>query len=346
MLHLAYGIVTAATVGIASQGEMLFRGDTMADLPRLIRPMLVSLRHEIPADQDSYGWELKWDGLRAIGYVSDGAVRLVSRNDKEMAASYPELAAFAERVNAPVIVDGEIVTLRHGRPDFGLLQSRMHVQHPGETLIRAAPVHYHVFDLLHHGQESLLERPYTERRARLEELGLDADPVLTPPWRRGGADKELAESLAKGREGIVGKPLASAYHPGQRRDWIKVKNVRQQEVIIGGWKPGEGRRADTIGSLLVGVYDGDRLRYAGHVGTGFTEDMLTDLMEQLRPLARDTSPFDTEVPAQHARDAHWVEPRLVGEVSFAEWTADQILRQPSWRGLRIDKDPGEVHRED
>lgn len=325
---------------------MLLRGDTMTDLPRLIRPMLASLRHEIPPDEDSYGWELKWDGLRAIAYVSDGKVRLVSRNDKEMAASYPELAVLAERVSTPVILDGEIVALRHGRPDFGLLQSRMHVQRPEDKLIRAAPVQYYVFDLLHQGQESLLERPYTERRARLEELGLDADPVRTPPWRRGGADKVLAESIAKGLEGVVGKPLASTYHPGQRRDWIKVKNVRQQEVIIGGWKPGAGRRADTIGSLLVGVYDGDRLRYVGHVGTGFTQDMLTDLMEQLSPLGRDTSPFDTEVPAQHARDARWVEPRLVGEVAFAEWTTDQILRQPSWRGLRIDKDPSEVHRED
>ena len=144
----------------------------------------------------------------------------------------------------------------------------------------------------------------------------------------------------------MGKPLTFTYHPDQRRDWIKVKNVRQQEVIIGGWKPGEGRRADMIGSLLLGIYDGGQLRYAGHVGTGFTQDMLADLMGQLGSLRRDTSPFGTKVPAQAARDARWVEPRLVGEVSFAEWTADGILRQPSWRGLRIDKEPGEVHRED
>jgi len=318
----------------------------MTNLPRLIRPMLVSLRHEFPADDDAYGWELKWDGLRAIAYVSGGKVRLVSRNDKDMAASYPELAVLAERVSTPVILDGEIVALRGGRPDFGLLQSRMHVLQPQDALIRAAPVQIFVFDLLHQGADSLLDRPYTERRARLEELGLDAAPVRTPPWQRGGADKLLAESIARGLEGVVGKPLTSTYHPGQRRDWIKVKNVRQQEVIVCGWKPGEGRRADTIGSLLLGIYDGDQLRYAGHVGTGFTDDMLTDLMEQLGSLGRDTSPFGTKVPAQAVRDARWVEPRLVGEVSFAEWTTDGILRQPSWRGLRIDKEPGEVHRED
>ena len=312
----------------------------------LIKPMLASLRHELPADEESYGWELKWDGLRAIAYVSEEAVRLVSRNDKDMAPSYPELGVLAGRVKAPVILDGEIVALRGGRPNFGLLQSRMHVQQPDDTLLRRVPVQYYVFDLLHEGQDSLLDLAYTQRRARLEELGLDAAPVRTPPWHRGGAAAVLAESIAKGLEGVVGKPLDSAYHPGQRRDWIKVKNAKQQEVIICGWKPGEGRRADTIGSLLVGIYDGDQLRYAGHVGTGFTADMLDDLMGQLGSLGREENPFGTKIPDQQARGARWVEPRLVGEVAFAEWTTDGILRQPSWRGLRIDKEPGEVHRED
>ena len=214
----------------------------MADLPHLIRPMLVSLRHALPEDEDRYGWELKWDGLRAIAYVSAGKVRLVSRNDKDMAPSYPELGVLAERVRTPVILDGEIVVLRAGRPNFGLLQSRMHVQQPDDKLIRAAPVQYYVFDLLHEGEESLLDQPYTERRARLEALGLDANPVRTPPWHRGGAAQVLADSIAKGLEGVVGKPLTSTYHPGQRRDWIKVKNVRQQEVIVGGWKPGGAAR--------------------------------------------------------------------------------------------------------
>ena len=318
----------------------------MTGLPKLIKPMLASLRHELPADEESYGWELKWDGLRAIAYVSAGEVRLVSRNDKDMVASYPELGVLAERAGAPVILDGEIVALHGGRPDFGLLQSRMHVLRPDDGLVRRAPVQYYVFDLLHQGEGSLLGLPYTERRARLEALGLDSEPVRTPPWHRGGADQVLAESVAKGLEGVVGKPLDSAYHPGRRRDWIKVKNVKQQEVIVGGWKPGEGRRADTIGSLLVGINDGGQLRYAGHVGTGFTQDMLADLMEQMAALGRESSPFGSNVPAQPARDARWVEPRLVGEVAFAEWTADGILRQPSWRGLRIDKSPDEVRRED
>ena len=153
----------------------------------------------------------------------------------------------------------------------------------------------------------------------------------------------LAVSLAHGLEGVVGKPLASAYHPGQRRDWIKVKNIRHAEVIIGGWTPGRGRRADTIGSLLLGVPDpGGLLRYAGHVGTGFTAGMLTDLARGLAPLRRTTSPFTTPVPVPHARGAHWVEARLVGEVAFTEWTGDGVLRHPSWRGLRPDKNPGDL----
>jgi len=204
----------------------------------------------------------------------------------------------------------------------------------------------YVFDLLYLGHDLLVEHPYPQRRAELEKLGLNADPVHTPPWHRGGAADVLADSIAKGLEGVVGKPLTSLYHPDQRRDWIKVKNVKQQEVIVCGWKPGAGRRADMIGSLLLGVYDGSKLRHVGHVGTGFTQDMLAELMAELTPLGRDTSPFDTTVQAQQARDAHWVEPKLAGEVAFAEWTTDMILRQPSWRGLRIDKDPRDVHRED
>jgi bifunctional non-homologous end joining protein LigD len=245
--------------------------------PRLVRPMLATLRRGLPADRDRYGWEFKWDGMRAIAYVSGEQVRLVSRNNKEMTASYPELAVLADRVRAPVILDGEIVALRGGRPDFGLLQSRMHVRRPAARLVEGAPVQLYLFDLLHHGQDSLLGLPYTERRARLEDLGLDADPVRTPPWFRDDADVVLAASLKHGLEGVVGKPPASRYWPGRRRDWIKVKNIRRQEVIICGWNPGVGGRANTIGSLLVGVHDGGRLRYAGNVGTGFTEAMLADL---------------------------------------------------------------------
>jgi bifunctional non-homologous end joining protein LigD len=317
----------------------------MGEMPRLITPMMASLRRGLPHDDDRYGWEFKWDGVRAIGYVSGGQLRLLSRTGHDITKTYPELAVLAQRVDRPVIVDGEIIAIAAGRPDFGLLQSRMHVRHPPESLVRQAPVQLYLFDLLHHGDESLLPLPYTGRRERLAELGLDADPIRTTPWYPGDAADVQAASLANALEGVVGKPLASAYHPGQRRDWIKIKNIRHQEVIICGWKPGQGRRADTIGSLLVGVRDGSRLRYAGHVGTGFTQAALADLMHRLQPLRRGDSPFGTAVPALHARGAQWVQPRLVGEVAFTEWTTDKILRHPSWRGLRAGPDPGQVRQE-
>jgi len=307
--------------------------------------MMAVLRHSLPADDDAYGWELKWDGVRAIVYVRGDDVRLVSRNDKDMSRSYPELAALGGVVDEPVILDGEIVALRDGRPDFGLLQSRMHVQRPTPRLVNAAPVLYYAFDLLHRGDRSLLARPYDVRRAALEVLGLDTGPVRTPPWWRGGGEAVLAASIDQGLEGVVGKPLSSHYLPGRRGPWIKVKNVRHQEVVVAGWTPGEGRRANLIGSLILGVYDDHGLRYVGNVGTGFTETILRTLAETLAPLERADDPFDTTVPAAVARTAHWVDPELVGEVAFAEWTGDGSLRHPSWRGLRPDKDAEQVKRE-
>ena len=156
----------------------------------------------------------------------------------------------------------------------------------------------------------------------------------------------LAESIAKGLEGVVGKPLEGAYHPGQRRDWIKIKNVKQQEVIICGWKPAKAAARTRSARCWSASTTATSCGTQDTLGTGFTQDMLTNLMGQLGSLGRDESPFGTNVQAQVARGARWVEPRLVGEVAFAEWTTDGILRQPSWRGLRIDKEPSEVHRED
>jgi len=321
---------------VLSRGTMGYGG-----IPRLIKPMLASLRPQLPADEDRYGWEFKWDGVRAIAYVSGGRLRLLSRAGTDMTASYPELGALAGQVRVPVIVDGEIIAIRDGRSDFGLLQTRMHVRRPPGRLLAGTPVQLYLFDLLHADGQSLLGVPYTARRDRLDGLGLNTGPIRTPPWYPGGAADVLAASAAHGLEGVVGKLLGSAYHPGQRRDWIKVKNIRHTGVIIGGWAPGQGHRAGTIGSLLLGVPDAGQLRYAGHVGTGFTQAVLTDLARRLGPLHRATSPFTTPVPAPHARSAYWVHPRLAGEVAFTEWTSDLLLRHPSWRGLHPDTNPGD-----
>jgi bifunctional non-homologous end joining protein LigD len=309
--------------------------------------MLAVPARELPADDDRWGYEFKWDGVRAIAYGSGAAVRVMSRNDKDITGTYPELTGLAGMVDRPVVLDGEIVALRDGRPDFGLLQSRMHVRRPSERLLRSVPVGYYVFDVLCLDGRPLLDQPYTGRRAVLEKLALSGDHVQTPPWFRGGGAQVLAVSLANGLEGVIAKRLESRYHPGRRSgDWLKIKNVRHQEVVVGGWKAGGGRRTGLIGSLLLGTYTDRGLKYAGHVGTGFTEAMLRDLADRLEPLARESSPFDTEVPREHARHAHWVEPELVGEVSYTERTAEGRLRHPSWRGLRPDKTPGEARREE
>jgi bifunctional non-homologous end joining protein LigD len=316
----------------------------MSELPRLVRPMMASLRYDLPDDTDRYGWELKWDGVRAVAYVEGGRVRLMSRNDKDMTSFYPELGGLGRMVDAPVVLDGEIVAFADGRPDFGRLQARMQVRRPGGRLLEAVPVCYYVFDLLHAAGESLLETSYVARRTRLEELGLNADRVHTPPWWQGEAAAVHEASIHHGLEGIVGKPLRSRYHRGRRREWIKLKNRRHHEVVIGGWIPGDGRRRTMIGSLILGVFADHGLTYAGNVGTGFTHAALQDLAARLAPLARATTPFETDVPDEIARNARWVEPDLVGEVAYLQW-ALAYLRHPSWRGLRLDKHPEHVRRE-
>jgi bifunctional non-homologous end joining protein LigD len=293
------------------------------------------------------GWafEWKWDGVRAIVAAIPGLVRATSRNGRDITAGYPELDVLAEMVDRPVLLDGELVTLdQHGRPDFGRLQSRMHVRHPSPALVRSAPVQFYIFDLLHL-DGPLLAKPYLQRRELLDQLQLTGGPVGTPANHTGIAASVLLDLAGQhGLEGVVAKRLDSRYEPGRRaRTWIKTPLRHTQEVIIGGWRPGEGNRADTIGALLLGVYDeAGRLRYAGDVGTGFTDRMLRDLLAMLNGHARSTSPFDEVIPREHARDAHWTEPDLVGEVEYRQWTADGRLRHASWRGLRPDRSPREI----
>jgi bifunctional non-homologous end joining protein LigD len=274
---------------------------------------------------------------------------LWSRNDIDMSVSYPELAALGEALaGRSAVLDGEIVSFdAAGRPSFRRLQKRMHVtdQAAAQRLADAEPVVLLLFDLLHLDGESLLRRPYAERRARLEALQLSGAAWRTPPAFTGRGEEAVKLSQEQGLEGVLAKRLSSTYLPGRRSpDWVKIKNVRAQEVVIGGWKPGGGRRAGMIGSLLLGLPGKDGLDYVGKVGTGFTDAMLRGLVDDLDPLTTETSPFHA-VPRPDTRDAHWVQPQLVGEVAFAEWTDDGRLRHPAWRGLRPDKNPNQVVRE-
>jgi bifunctional non-homologous end joining protein LigD len=313
-----------------------------------------------PAGEDgTWAYEMKWDGVRAVGYLDGAGLRLVSRNDRDVSHSYPEVVDLAGEVHAgtgDLVLDGELVTFGDGgRTSFERLQERMHVRDRAvaRRLAEQVPVVDLVFDVLRAHGRSTLDRPYEERRAVLDELagqGLDRPPgeaLRVPPALTGAGRDVLAASRQAGMEGIVGKRRDSRYRPGRRSpDWRKIKNFRTQEVIVAGWRPGSGRRAGGIGSLILAVNDADGLRYAGGVGTGFTERMLADLAGRLAPLARKTPPFGHDLPRDQTRDARWVTPKLVGEVVFSEWTTDGRLRHPSWRGLRPDKTPSEVFREE
>ncbi len=293
---------------------------------------------------------MKWDGVRAVVYADRGSVRVLSRSDRDVTGTYPELRGLGPALGSRrAILDGEIVAFdESGRVSFGALQPRMNVGNAGQArrLSATIPVVFLAFDVLHLDGHLTTELTYAERRELLDSLGLSGPHWQAPPYFPGDGAVALAASREQRLEGVVAKRLDSVYQPGKRsRDWVKVKHVTSQSVVIGGWKPGEGRRAGGIGSLLIGVYGDDGLEFAGHVGTGFTDRMLEDLSAQLRRIERHTSPFVTRVPAAQARDAHWVTPELVGEVVYAEWTRDGRLRAPSWRGLRTDLDPREVTRE-
>jgi bifunctional non-homologous end joining protein LigD len=309
-------------------------------------PMLATAAELPPAPQDGeWGYEFKWDGVRAVAVAEAGSLTLWARSGTEITVRYPELARLpVQLAGHDAVLDGEVVALdARGRPDFGALQGRMHRTGPEvHRMAAAAPVTYLVFDLLSWDGEELLVLPYARRRQRLDALGLGGERWVATPWFRGGGAAVLAASRENGLEGVVAKRLDSLYRPGLRGpDWRKVKNVRTQAVVVGGWRPGQGRRAGGVGSLLVGVHDdAGRLVFAGHVGTGFTARAL----EELEPLftARTRTPFTDALPREVTRDAQWVEPELVGEVAFAAWTADGRMRHPSWRGLRDDLDADDV----
>lgn len=312
-------------------------------LPAGVAPMLAT-PGPVPAGP-GWAFEFKWDGVRAVTAVAGDQVRVQSRNDKPLADTYPELGELRDLLDRPTVFDGEVVVLdEQGRPDFGLLQARMHVRAPGPDLLSSAPVLYYVFDLLHLDGTDLTHRPYTERRDLLDNLDLDGRSVKVPP-RFVDVDGAVIQATAAqhGLEGVVAKRIGSRYEPGRRSpSWIKTPLRHSIEVVIGGWTPGQGRRAGTIGALLLGVPAQDGLAYIGNVGTGLTDAMLHDLLRRLTTHECKASPFDPAVPREFARHTRWVTPELVGEVEYRSVSRDGKLRHPSWRGLRADKDPADV----
>lgn len=291
--------------------------------------------------------EIKWDGVRALAVWDGAALRLYARSGTDITARYPEVAAAASAWGDEALtLDGEIVALdARGIPSFARLQGRMHLTKAAAIAREAerTPVGYYVFDVLSRGPRDLRPERLDARRAILDALPLRS-PVLAPPLL-GDLDDALRAARELGLEGVVVKDPASPYRPGARsEEWLKVKLTRTQDVVIGGIRPGRGGRAGSIGSLLVGVYDEEgSLQYAGRVGSGFSDRTLARLLERTAPLRADSNPF-TGVPDTDAADALWLEPTLVGEVEFAEWTPQGSLRHARWRGLRSDIAPGDVRR--
>lgn len=301
-------------------------------------------------DDERWLFEPKWDGVRALA-VCRGETRLLSRAGNDVTAAYPELAGLADRLVAlDAVLDGEIVAFDGDRPSFERLQERMHARDRRrvERLAASTPVVFLAFDILTLDGRTVTGRPLDERRRLLEEILVPSASVQLTPSVVGEGTALYETVAARGLEGIVAKKRSSRYEPGRRSpSWVKVKTVREADVVVAGWIEGEGRRAGGIGSLVCGVTDGDRLRYVGRVGTGFTERALRDLAELLGPLERPTPPFPPDVvrSVPELRRARWVEPSVVVAVELRGLTAAGRLRAASFRGVRTDKTAAECTAE-
>jgi bifunctional non-homologous end joining protein LigD len=349
-LHGRYGLFVIGRDEATKQDWMIHRMDPPDDpdrvaMPERLVPMMARPSDKLPRPERGWSYEVKWDGVRAIAYVQPGRLRLESRNLNDITDAYPEVRGILTDLGMhEAVLDGEIVAFDdNGRPSFERLQSRMHVTSPSAVrrLTGSTPVVYAIFDVLYLDGHSLMDLPYTERRERLEQLELGGPAWRVPSVHRDAGKRLLEATASQGLEGVVAKRLDSHYEPGRRTGaWLKIKHVRRQELVIGGWIPGEGRRARRIGALLMGYHRDGTFVYAGRVGTGFTEKTLNELLGKLEPLRRDTSPFGSA--PKLPREAVFVEPSLVAEIEFREWTNEGVLRAPSFKGLREDKSPREV----
>jgi bifunctional non-homologous end joining protein LigD len=344
-LRGTYALVPAHLSGDPKNWLILRKREDDADAGSASRseyaPMLATLAEDVPRGA-GWSYEVKWDGYRALAYVRGSETTLVSRNRNDLTSRFASIATAVSRAtkSPDCVLDGEVCALdEDGRSSFSAMQQGK----PG------TPIVYYAFDVLEIDDEPVIELPLVERRKRLERLLDKRNRVVRLSEAFDDGEALYAAAMQQRLEGIVAKRLESRYLPGRRsRDWLKIKTHGEQEFVIAGYTKGTGRRASSFGSLVLGYYRGDELVYAGNVGTGFSTKEIDSLLDKLRPLRRSTSPFREvpKMPKVRKGDVVWVEPKLVCEVEFVEWTHDGRLRAPSYQGLREDKSPEEVQREE
>lgn len=315
------------------------------EMPSWTEPMLATL-HDEPFSDEGWIYERKLDGVRILVFRRDGAVRLLTRRQKDRSVTYFEIRdALASDGEPNLIADGEIVAFDGDITSFARLQHRIRVGDEDEARRRArdVPVKLYLFDLLYFDVFDLTRLPLRTRKSLVHDVCEYEDPVrYTPHLNREGV-AFWEEACEKGWEGVMAKNAGSPYHHGRSTDWLKFKCVNRQELVVGGFTDPEGER-EGFGALLVGYWEGDALRYAGKVGTGYDDETLRELRSRMDELSRSACPFrDDEDPSEEG--VHWIDPELVAEVGFTEWTEDGKLRHPRFLGLRHDKDPRKVVRE-
>jgi bifunctional non-homologous end joining protein LigD len=304
--------------------------------------MLATLVAE-PFSRENWIFEPKLDGERCLVFCNDENPRLFSRNRKALNGTYPELVEpLARQATGNYIADGEIVAFKGNVTSFAQLQRRMQVRDPDEARRVGVEVFYYLFDLLYLNGYDLRDTPLVHRKALLREAFEFRDPLRYTQHRERDGEAYYREACRKGLEGVIAKRGDSIYVSGRSRDWLKFKCWQEQEFVIGGFTDPKGGRVG-LGALLLGYYEGGKLRYAGKVGTGFGAGLLISLAKKLSSLEIKRSPFAEEVKA--GKGVHWVSPKLVAQVSFTQWTRDGRLRHPRFVGIRRDKDPREVVRE-
>lgn len=313
------------------------------DPPSWIQPMLATLADE-PFTDEGWIFERKLDGERCLAFRADDTIRLMSRNRNELNDTYPELVDALRQQNVgSFVADGEIVAFEGNVTSFSRLQHRIQIKDPDKARQSNIAVYYYLFDVPYLENHDLTELELRHRKTLLRHAFSYDDPLRFTAHRNAEGEAYYEEVCGKGWEGLIAKDAQAPYARSRSKKWLKLKCVNQQEFVIGGYTDPQGERIG-FGALLIGYYrDGD-LVYAGKVGTGFDDDTLKRMSDRLASLEHKTAPFAGETPAE--KGAHWVTPQLVGEVRFTEWTEDGKLRHPSFLGLRRDKDPKDVVREE